>query len=115
MRFCLSILLLAGNLLKVLTMINLYHQTNSGFKGEDVGSKIKAVVLLLFIHCLLLLSLFVFFFFFWPLFCCAVLCILSSFAIISLGKRELIVLPFIVFLMSCGCYRSWCCRLVCSV
>ena len=42
-------------------MINLYHQTNSGFKGEDVGSKIKAVVLLLFIHCLLFLSLFVFF------------------------------------------------------
>ena len=62
MRFCLSNLLLAGNLLKVLTMINLYHQTNSGFKGEDVGSKIKAVVLLLFIHCLLLLSLFVCFF-----------------------------------------------------
>ena len=113
MRFCLSNLLLAGNLLKVLTMINLYHQTNSGFKGEDVGSKIKAVVLLLFIHCLLLLSLFVFFV--WSLFCCAVLCILSSFAIISLGKRELIVLLFIVFLMSCDCYRSWCCRLVCSV
>ena len=40
-----------------------------------------------------------------PLFCYAVLCVLSSFAITSLGKRELVVFLF-VFLMSCGCYHS---------
>ena len=45
-----------------------------------------AVVLLLFSHCLLLLPLFVCFC------CCAVLCGLSSFAIIPLGKRELVAL-----------------------
>ena len=57
-----------------------------------VGS--KAVVLLLFIHCLLLLPLFV------GggggcvscLFCNALLCVLSSFQIISLRKRELVAL-----------------------
>ena len=43
------------------------------------------VVLLLFIHCLLLLPLFVGT-------CFAVLCVLSSFAIISLGKIELVAL-----------------------
>ena len=47
--------------------------------------------LLLLIHCLLLLPLFVAFhvrFLFWF----AVLCVLSSFVIISLGKRELVAL-----------------------
>ena len=44
------------------------------------------MVLLLFSHCLLLLPLFVCFC------CCAVLCGLSSFAIIPLGKRELVAL-----------------------
>ena len=46
----------------------------------------KAVVLLLLIHCLLLLPM-------WgfcvcSMFCCAVLCFLSSFAIVYMGKRE---------------------------
>ena len=60
----------------------------------------KAMVLLLFIHCLLLLPLFVvifirsLFFFYY-----AVLCVLSSFVIISVGKRELIDLH----LLSSGC------------
>ena len=47
----------------------------------------KAVVPLLFIHCLLLLPLFV------GVYCCfAIVFVLSSFAIISQGKRELVAL-----------------------
>ena len=56
----------------------------------------KVVVLLLSIRCRLLLSL-------WDsvivLFCCALLCAHSSFAIIAMGKRELVA-----FL----CLSSWC-------
>ena len=37
------------------------------------------------------------------MFCCALLCVYSSFAIISMGKRELIVLL---------CLSSWCLRIV---
>ena len=44
--------------------------------------------MLLLVNCLLLLLLFVFYFCIWDLFCCAVLSAISSFAIISLGKRE---------------------------
>ena len=47
----------------------------------------KVVVLLLLIHCLLLLHLFVEILF-WSLYCCVVLCVLSSFAISPLGKGE---------------------------
>ena len=36
----------------------------------------------------------------WSLYCCAVLCVRSSFAIIPLGKGELVVL----LLLSSGCY-----------
>ena len=47
------------------------------------------------IHCLLLLLLFVELFVFgpfciWSLFCCAVLSVISSIAIVSLGKREMV-------------------------
>ena len=52
----------------------------------------KAVVLLLFIPCLLFLPLLCGDLVFRSLFSFAVLCALSSFAIISLGKRELAVL-----------------------
>ena len=38
------------------------------------------------------------------LFCYAVLCVLSSFAIILLGKSELVAL-FVVLLMPCHCFR----------
>ena len=51
----------------------------------------KAVVLLLFIPCLLFLPLFVGFCV-GSLFSCSVLCVLSSFAITQLGKRELVAL-----------------------
>ena len=53
----------------------------------------KAVVMPLFIQCLLLLPLFVGI---KSLFCFAVRCVLSSFAIIPLGKRELVALLFCV-------------------
>ena len=43
----------------------------------------KVVVLLLLIHCLLFVR---------SMFCYAILCFLSSFAIISLRKRELVAL-----------------------
>ena len=52
----------------------------------------KAVVLLLFIMSLFIVSPFVCVGFGLDLFCYAVLCVLSSFAIISLGKRELVAL-----------------------
>ena len=55
----------------------------------------KALILSLILQCLLLLPLFVFFCgrsLFWY----AELCVLSSFAIISLGKRELVAL-FLLF------------------
>ena len=42
----------------------------------------------------------------WPLFCYTLLCVLSIFAIISLGKREQVALLFIVVLASNGCYCS---------
>ena len=51
-----------------------------------VGS--KAVALLLLIHCLLFFPLYVGVSV-WSLFCCAVFCDLSTFAIILTGKREL--------------------------
>ena len=51
----------------------------------------KALVLLLLIHCLFLHLLFVGFYF-WSLFCYAVLNVLSSCAIISIRKRELVAL-----------------------
>ena len=57
----------------------------------------EAVVLLLLIHSLLLLPLWGFCVCF--LFCCAVLCGLSSFAIISMAKREPVALL---------CQSSWC-------
>ena len=47
----------------------------------------KAPVLLLFIHCLLLLPLLV-----RSSFCFAVLCVLSTFEIVTLGKREVVAL-----------------------
>ena len=50
-----------------------------------------AVILLLFNHCACLLPLFEFFFV-RPLLCLAVLCVLSSFAIILLGSKELVAL-----------------------
>ena len=52
----------------------------------------KSVVLLLLIHYLMLLPLFCVFFLLWSLFCCAVLSVVTSFAILSLGKVELIAL-----------------------
>ena len=59
----------------------------------------KAAVLLLFINCFFggyhCLSL--------TLFCYAVLSVLSIFAIILMGKRELIALILIVNLMYCDC------------
>ena len=65
-----------------------------------VGS--KAVVLMLFIHCLLLLELFLWFSSrFW--FCCAIGCAISSFAIIQLGKRELVDL----LLFSSECHMAF--------
>ena len=52
----------------------------------------KAVVLLLLICCRLLLPL-------WEsvivLFCCALFCVHSNFAIISMGKRELVALLYL--------------------
>ena len=48
----------------------------------------KAMVLLLLIQCSLLPHLFLKGVYDWSLFCCALLSIVSSFAIISLGKRE---------------------------
>ena len=41
-------------------------------------------------------------FFNWSMFCCALLCAHSSFAIISMGKRDGCFALF-VFLMSCDC------------
>ena len=49
----------------------------------------KAVVLLLFIHCLLLPPWFCGDCEFWSLLCYAVLSVVTSFAIILLGRREL--------------------------
>ena len=62
----------------------------------------KAVVLLLFTHWLLMLllyvgvgvSMFV---------CCAVLCVLFDFVIISLGKREMVALLYLSFMSSDSC------------
>ena len=51
-----------------------------------------AVVLLLVKHCLLLLQLFCEGFMLCPCFCYALLSAVSSFAIISLGKKELVAL-----------------------
>ena len=39
------------------------------------------------------------------MFCYALLCVLSSFTIILMGKRELVALLF-VFIVSSGCYCS---------
>ena len=38
------------------------------------------------------------------MFCCVLLCVLSSFAIILMGKRELVVLLCFVFLVSHDCF-----------
>ena len=38
------------------------------------------------------------------MFCCALLCVHSSFSIISMGKRESWLLCFFVFLVSRDCY-----------
>ena len=57
----------------------------------------KAVILLLFIQCLLLLPLFVGVISVSSLLCFAVFCVLSSFAIISMGKRELVALLLLRF------------------
>ena len=73
--FCLHLVLLIISFYLICSMTNLF----------------MAVVLMLFIHCLLLLPLFCGFCVRF-LFCFAVLCVLSSFAIISLGKRELVAL-----------------------
>ena len=51
----------------------------------------KAVILLLLIHWLLLIPLFLWVYV-WAMFCYAILCVLSSFAIILMGKRELVAL-----------------------
>ena len=64
----------------------------------------KAVFQLLLIYCLLLLQL-------WGLlrcflFCYAILCVLSSFAIILTGKRIDGCFTLIVFLVFCDCYCS---------
>ena len=37
------------------------------------------------------------------MFCCALLCVHSSFAIITIGERELVALLFFIFLVSCDC------------
>ena len=72
-------------------MLNQYYR-------ED---KFKCLaLLLLFIHGKSLLPLFVGFFCVWYLFCYAVLCVLSSFAIIQLGKRELVAF----LMLSSGCH-----------
>ena len=55
----------------------------------------KAVVLLL-IHCLLMTPCFVGDYV-WSLFCCALLCAVSSFVITLLGKRELVALLLLPF------------------
>ena len=36
-------------------------------------------------------------------FCCALLCVHSSFATVLMGKRELVTLLFFVFLVFCDC------------
>ena len=64
-----------------------------------IAIRLKGVVLLFLIDCLLLPSSFVGLCV-WPLFCCVVLSVLSSFAIISLRKRELVALPSL-----CSCYH----------
>ena len=71
----------------------------------------KAVVLLLFIHCLLLLPQQ---FSVRSLYCFAVPCVLSSFTIISLGKRELVDLNA-KSLLSFFDPSSRCHGLVCSM
>ena len=63
----------------------------------------KAVVQLLFVHCVLLLSLFVGVWYIGCLFYFAVYCGLSGFAIISQGKSELVASPFFLFFCS-GCH-----------
>ena len=50
----------------------------------------KAVVLLLLIHCFIVET--IFRGYVWSLLCCAILSVVSSFAIIVLGKRELVAL-----------------------
>ena len=64
----------------------------------------KAVVQLLFVHCLLLLSLFVGVWYIGYLLYFAVYCGLSSFAIISQGKSELVASPFISFFVCFRCH-----------
>ena len=57
---------------------------NLSLQVASAGVYSKAMVLLLFIHCLLLLHLFV-----KILYCCGVLCVLSRFAIIPLGLPDI--------------------------
>ena len=39
----------------------------------------------------------------WFMFCYALLCVISSFAIVLMSKRETVCLTLIVFLMHCDC------------
>ena len=73
--------------------------------------------MLLLVNCLLLLLLFVFYFCIWSLFCCAIFSVISSFAIISLGKRDgRLKIAFNVMGLLVLCVSSSRCnRLVCSV
>ena len=74
--------------------------------------------MLLLIHCLFLLPLFVGVLC-WSWFCYVVLSVLSSFAIILMGKMSsllyLYCLPDVLWLWVFGGFSSWCLGLVCSV
>ena len=70
----------------------------------SAGVRSNALALLLLINCLLLLQLFYGGFVFFSLFCCALFNVVSSFAVTSLGKRELVAY-FNCLLMLCDC---WC-------
>ena len=64
-----------------------------GAKGTSREAvRFQAVILLLLVYCLLLPPIGLWEFCVWSLFCCVVLSVVSSCAIISLGKRELVAL-----------------------
>ena len=81
------------------------HQAKFGLGPLMASAAVhsKAVVQLLFVHCVLLLSLFVGVWYIGHLFYFAVYCGLSGFAIISQGKSELVASPFFLF-FSFGCH-----------
>ena len=87
----------AGYFLYVLTLsesrVKVWHILAPG------AVRSKTMVLWLLIHYSLLLL--VWGFCVWSLFCYAILCVHSRFAVILMGKRELVA-HFIVFLVSCG-------------